>query len=159
MRMLALLCFSLAASPALADPALSDVAFLEGEWRGEMDGLHFEEIWSSPAAGVMTGMMRGHKNGAVGVLEYAIVEEKDGAVLMRFKHFRPDYTTWEVDGPVILRLTQSREGDVLFRNDDPQAEVQSVRYLSPSKGVLRADVALIADGKPGGFSLTFEKAD
>lgn len=159
MRMLALLACVLAASPALAEPVLSDLAFLEGDWRGESDGLHFDETWSSPTAGVMTGMARGYREGQVSVLEYIVVEEKDGAVLMRFMHFRPDYTTWETEGPVVLRLTQAKRDDALFQNDNPKAEVQSVRYLLQSDGALRADIALLADGKPGGFSLTFDKAD
>lgn len=159
MRLLALICCLFAATPAFAEPVLSDLAFLEGDWRGESDGLGFDETWSSPAAGVMTGMARGYREGQISVLEYIVVEEKDGAVLMRFMHFRPDYTTWETEGPVVLRLTQARKGDALFQSDDPQAEVQSVRYLSPSEGVLRTDVGLLADGKPGGFSLTFDKAD
>lgn len=159
MRMLALAYCVFAASPAWAEPALSDLAFLEGDWRGETEGLRFEETWSSAAAGVMTAMARGWRDGEVSVLEYIIVEEKEGAVLMRFKHFRPDYTTWETDGPIVLRFAQARKGDALFRNDDPQAEVQSVRYLLQSDGALRADIALLADGKPGGFSLTFDKVD
>lgn len=144
------------AGPAGAQ-TLADFAFVEGAWRGGNDALAFEEVWSAPAAGVMTGMARGWSGQSLRVLEYIVVEETEAGVFMRFKHFNADYSTWETDGPIVLRLVESKERDVLFRNDDPDAEVQSIRYFSTADRALQADVALLDDGAPAGFTLLFEK--
>lgn len=146
-------------SPAAAeDPRLSDFAFMEGTWRGDNDGLHFEEIWSSPAAGVMAGMARGHRDGRIAVLEYILVTEEAEGVFMRFKHFNTDYSTWETDGAIELRFVAAKDGDALFRNDDPDAEVQAVRYRLTGEGEMEAAVELYEDGERGGFKLSFRKA-
>lgn len=139
-------------------PTLADVAFLEGSWRGGDKDLAFEEIWSGPEAGVMTGMARGARAGALAVLEYIVLSQEDGAVLLRFHHYKADFSAWEED-PIVLRLVDHAKGDATFRNDDPQAEVQSLRYWTPSDGSLQADVGLLKDGEPAGFTLLFSKVE
>ena len=84
-----------AASPTRAgEDTLDALAFMSGTWRGGEDFI-FEETWSAPAAGVMAGMARGHKAGELRVLEYIIVSEEADSVVMRFKHFNADYSTWK----------------------------------------------------------------
>ena len=154
------------AAPAPADqeagvkPAsLTDMAFLAGHWRGE-EGLVFEEIWSAPEGGVMTGMARGVADGQLRVLEYIIVAEEEDGLVMRFKHFNADYSTWEEDGAVIeLWLTAKGENDVTFSADPPSQTVKSVRYWKPAEDRLQADVVLVNDGEEGGFTLKFEYVD
>ncbi len=151
----------LAASPAMAQwPMIKDAAFLEGHWRGEQDGMVFEEVWLAPEGGVMTGMMRGVNGERLAVLEYVIIADMNIGTFMRFEHFNADYTTWEMDeGAITLRLVEAKEGDVLFRNDDPAEEVQSIHYYLTDADTLQADIVLLQDGEPGGFSLTFERVD
>ena len=144
---------------AAAEPALSDLAFLEGRWRGGDEGFVFEETWNSAEGGVMTGMARGVRGGELAVLEYIVVSEEEDGVFMRFKHFRADYSTWEDDEPLTLRFTQAKEGDVIFHSDDPQSEVQTIRYFLTGDDGMQADVALMENGEPGGFSLTFTRAE
>ncbi len=151
----------LAAAPAFAQgPATRDAAFLAGHWRGAQGAMTFEEIWLAPEGGVMTGMARGVNEGALAVLEYIVIADSPAGAFMRFAHFNADYTTWEGDGGAIaLRFVEAREGDVVFRNDDPAAEVQSVRYLLTGEDSMQADVELLEDGRLGGFSLSFKRVD
>lgn len=151
---------STAFSPTLAEQAhtLEDIAFLEGAWRGG-DDFVFEEIWSEPGGGVMTGMARGHQNGELRVLEYIIVMQTDSGLEMRFKHFNKDFSTWEENGPIILQLTNAETKDVTFTADPPSEAVKSIRYWQPTADTLQADVVLVEDGEEGGFSLSFSKAD
>jgi len=135
----------------------ADVAFLQGAWRGG-DGFVFEEIWSAPAGGVMTGMARGYDAQALRVLEYIIIAETGDGLEMRFKHFNADYSTWEDGGPVTLRLTEARAEDVTFSADPPSETVSSVRYWKPAPDRLQADVVVVEDGEEGGFSLSFVKS-
>lgn len=144
---------------ALAEeaPSLSDLAFLEGSWRGGGDDFAFEEIWTAPAAGVMTGMARGYAEDELRVLEYIIVAEDEDGVVMRFKHYNADFTTWEENGPVTLQLTAVSENDVTFTAEPPSETVKSIRYWTPAEDTLRVDVVLVENGEQGGFSLTFAR--
>lgn len=148
----------LAASPAAAEPRLEDLRFLEGAWRAP-DGS-FEEIWSGPAGGVMTAMARAADGDALRVLEYVVVTREGDAVVMRFKHFRADYSTWEEDGPVTLTLVSVGEGEAVFAADPPSETVRRLRYWTPAPGALQADVDLVEeDGAERSFSLEFARAD
>lgn len=143
----------------VAAAGLADVAFLEGAWRGDSEGLVFEEIWSGPEGDVMTGMARGVKNGRTTVLEYIILSERSDGLEMRFKHFRPDYTTWETDSPVVLKLTKVSPGDALFTALETEADVRSIRYFMLSEETLQADVVLAGEEAQSGFSLTFQRVE
>lgn len=147
-------------SPAFAEQAFSleNVAFLEGAWRGG-EGFVFEEIWTAPGGGVMTGMARGAEGDALRVLEYIVIAETDDGLVMRFKHFNADYSTWEEDGPVMLTLTRAAPDDVTFTADPPSNAVSAIRYWKPTPDTLQADVVLVEDGEEGGFSLSFSRAD
>ncbi|MEQ8935278.1 MAG: DUF6265 family protein [Amphiplicatus sp.] len=150
-----------AVPPAMAQrPMSEDAAFLEGHWRGEQDGLVFEEVWLAPGGGVMTGMARGVNADRLAVLEYIIIADMNIGTFMRFQHFNLDYTSPEMnEGAITLRLVEAKEGDVLFRNDDPAEEVQSIHYYLTDADTLQADIALLQDDESGGFSLTFERVD
>ena len=144
---------------AAKSASLSKIAFLAGHWRGE-EGLVFEEIWSAPEGGVMTAMARGVAEGQLRVLEYIIVTEEDDTLVMRFKHFNADYSTWEEDGAMIeLWLTDHGENDVTFSADPPSETVKSVRYWKPAEDQLQADVVLTHEGGEDRFSLKFERVD
>ncbi|MEZ5891925.1 MAG: DUF6265 family protein [Parvularculaceae bacterium] len=137
--------------------SLSDLAFLEGHWRGE-NGLVFEETWSTAEGGVMTAMARGVSEGKLAVLEYVIVSEEDGALVMRFKHYGADYSAWEGDGePVTLTLTAAAPRDVTFSADPPSQHVKSVRYFMPDKKTMQADIDLVEEDGPRSFSLVFKR--
>ncbi len=160
MRVFAFLVSILTAAPAFAEPKLEDLAFLEGHWRGGEDFV-FEEIWSAPEGGVMTGMARGVSSGALRVLEYIVIaEEDDGAIVMRFKHFNADYSTWAgEDEPLTLILKDLDSADATFAADPPTHTVKSIRYWMPEDNTLRVDVAQIENGEEGGFSLVFKRMD
>ncbi len=145
---------AVAAEPA---PILEKLAFLEGHWRGG-DAFVFEETWSAAEAGVMTGMARGVSGGKLAVLEYIVVSEEEGGVIMRFKHYNRDFSTWEKEGPVSLALTSAGDRDVTFTADPPSETVKSVRYWMPDAETLQADVALVEESGDRSFSLSFKRA-
>ncbi len=168
-----------AKAPPTSDP-FAPVAFLEGIWRGETprgEGVMiFEEIWSAPGGGVMTGMARGHtrtpaseESDTLNVLEYIIIAAEGEDLVMRFKHFRADYSTWEdgnkddgektLGAPVTLSLDNASPGHVLFTATDPAAEVVSIRYFMPEEDTLQADIALLQNGHSGSFTLLFSRVE
>jgi hypothetical protein len=141
--------------------SFDDMAFLEGHWRGGED-FTFEETWRAAEGGVMTAMARGVSYGDSGgqlrVLEYILVSEEETGLVMRFKHYNANFTTWEKEGPTTLVLTAAGENDVTFTADPPSETVKSVRYWMPSADMLQADVVLVEDGEENGFSLSFNRA-
>lgn len=146
---------------AIATDTIEDLAFLEGHWRGGSDGFVFEEIWSSPEGGVMTAMARGISGETVRVLEYVVISEENGQLVMRFKHFNTDYSVWtgEENAPLELTLKTLDGTDAVFTADPPTHSVASIRYWKPSDKTLQVDVKQIENGEPGGFSLLFKRID
>ncbi len=104
----------------------------------------------------MTGMARGVSGGQLRVLEYIVVSEEETGVIMRFKHYDADFSTWEKGGPVTLMLTVASDNDVTFSADPPSETVKSIRYWMSDETTLQADVATIEDGEEHGFSLIFQ---
>ena len=77
-------------------PAKVDMmAWLAGRWTGEgMGGLN-DEIWSDPRDGVMMGMFRHLKQDKVVFYEFLMLVEEKGTVVLKLKHFNPDFSGWE----------------------------------------------------------------
>lgn len=158
MRILTIILTLVAASPAMANPDLDDLRFLEGHWRGGEDFV-FEEIWSAPEGRVMTGMARGVASGALRILEYIIIaQEEDGEIVMRFKHYNADFTHWDgEETPLTLTLEKIDGADAMFTADPPSHTVKSIRYWMPDSNTLQVDVVQVEDGEKGGFSLVFKR--
>jgi len=101
MRSLAFaLAFMLAAcaAPARAQPAavtIADAAWLEGHWVGEGFGGELEEVWMAPVGRQMVGHFRMTQNGAPVFYEFLLIEEHEGGLRYRVKHFNPDMVGWE----------------------------------------------------------------
>lgn len=57
-----------------------DCKLLVGAWRGEMDGLTFEELWSAPDGGIMVGAGKAYKGDKAFFFEYLrVTREGEGA--------------------------------------------------------------------------------
>lgn len=127
---------------------LRDLAFLEGEWRGESDGMQFSELWTEGGAGAMAGVFKLARGEAYSVVEFMMISQEPSGPILRFKHFRRDYSTWEGDGPPqTLRLLRAGEGFAEFEPIDPQSDILKLDYRR-ARGTLTASVTLRADDAP-----------
>jgi hypothetical protein len=136
---LAICLFSLnLASTALAEtsvPQLSDLDFLAGHWVApSSDGA--EEVWLAAKGGTMTGSFRWVIPNGPHVLEYIIIQETEQGVVLRFKHLRPDYSTWE-ETPNYYELTETQNGRAVFTNrgDNKRAPDRMI-YTRPAANKL-----------------------
>jgi len=75
--------------------SLAAVAWLEGHWLGEGLGGVSEEVWSPPRGGVMMGMYRSLKQDQPSFYEFLLLVEENGTLVMKLKHFNPDFSAWE----------------------------------------------------------------
>ena len=86
---------------------IADIAWLAGTWEGEGLGGRFDEIWTEPAGGAMTGMFRLVRDGKPVFYEILTVLEHEGSLEMRLKHVNPDMTGWEEkNGFVTFKLVK-----------------------------------------------------
>lgn len=145
-----------AAAPAAADevaPSLDALAWLAGDWQGEGLGGHMQELWMPEAGGMMHGVFRLVVGGSVRFSEYLQITSEEAGVVMRFAHFRPDYSTWEGDGPPMeLLLNESAPGLARFSALHPAAP-ERIEYRLREDGTLVVEVS----GLPA--PLEFRRAD
>jgi hypothetical protein len=106
---------------------LADLAWLEGTWRGEGLGGVVEESWSAPAGGAMLGMFRLLRAGRPVFYELCLLVEQRGSLLLRVKHFGPDFAGWEeradsVDFPLVrLAPATAWFGGATYHRTSPDA--------------------------------------
>jgi len=74
---------------------LAAVAWLEGQWLGDGLGGVSEEVWSPPRGGVMMGMYRSLKEDRPSFYEFLMLVEENGTLVLKLKHFNPDFSAWE----------------------------------------------------------------
>jgi hypothetical protein len=134
-----LLALALAAVAATAEAraaSLADIAFLKGNWASDRSGFVIEETWTDAQAGVVLGMSRGVQGGAVRFLRFAVVEQVGEIVVMRFKRYNADYSSWESDGPSVMRLAAAARGEVTFEATDPASDVKRIVYRARGDGAV-----------------------
>ena len=97
-------------------PAKIDVmAWLAGRWEGEGLGGFNEEMWSQPRDGVMMGMFRNFKQERIVFYEFLMFVEENGSVVLKLKHFNPDFSGWEEKGAFVsFKLVKVEEKAVHF---------------------------------------------
>ena len=75
--------------------SLTDMAWLAGSWSGTGFGGVNEEMWSKPNGGSMVGTYRLIKDGKAVFYEMMMLVEREDSIVLRLKHFNPDFTGWE----------------------------------------------------------------
>lgn len=129
------LCAAFASATASA-ATLSELAFLKGDWTSDRNGFVIEETWTDAKAGVVLGTSRGVQNDAVRFLRFAVVEDTAQGVVMRFKRYNADYTSWEADGPSVMRLVSAGDGAATFEATDPASDVKRIVYRTRPDGAI-----------------------
>lgn len=80
---------------ASAKATIADVEWLAGSWLGSGLGGVSEEIWSKPQGGVMMGVYRLIVKDKPVFYEMMMLIEQDGTIVLRLKHFHPNFVGWE----------------------------------------------------------------
>lgn len=121
--------------------SLSDISWIEGNWKGEAFGGICEEIWSAPLGGSMMGMFKLVSNNEVGFYEIMTIVEENETLIMRLKHFHGNLKGWEEkDDTVDFELVKVTENAVYFNG---------LSFFKRKDGI---NVYVIVGGKDGNKS-------
>ncbi|MGB5553907.1 MAG: DUF6265 family protein [Flavobacteriaceae bacterium] len=74
---------------------LTQVAWMEGHWKGEAFGGITEEIWGPPLGGSMMFVFKLVNEGAVSFYEIGHFREVDSSLVFELKHFDGELKGWE----------------------------------------------------------------
>lgn len=117
----------------------ADFAWMAGVWRGEGFGGTVDEVWLPAVDGQMTGMFRYARDGKLQFTEHLALAEQDGSVVLKVKHFHPDFTGWEAkDDALVFRLVRLGGREAYFG---------SVTIRRPSEDSLNIFIAMRRDGE------------
>jgi hypothetical protein len=156
---------------AVAAPPIEAVAFLEGTWRGRVEGSLVEEIWSAPQGSSVMGVFRWCRpDGTPAMFEIlAITREGEGdgaAVRLRLRHYSPTLVAKEAaDRPLTLVLRESTASSALFVAEaDRGGDLESIRYAVERDDAgerLAIEIRFVARGEPAAqrppLTLTLER--
>ncbi len=124
---------------------LADISWLSGHWLGEGLGGRSEEWWSaSEPGGALLGTFRQVEDGRVSFYEILTINEEEGSLTLRLKHFNADLSGWEEkDKALVAPLTAIRPGEVAFggivyrrRGDDALEVSVTIRDAKGSRDLL-----------------------
>lgn len=138
-QLLAFFAVVLSTASVAAEPntgSLAHLAFLQGNWTSDRNGFVIEESWTDGQAGVVVGMSRGVQNDAVRFLRFAVVEQVGDSLVMRFKRFNADYSTWETNGPSVMQLAKAEPKEIVFEATDPASDVMRITYRLRDDGAV-----------------------
>lgn len=74
---------------------IADLEWLTGAWTGTGLGGLSEEVWGTPRNGVMVGHYSLVKDGKPVFYEMMMLVEQEGTLVLRLKHFHPNFVGWE----------------------------------------------------------------
>ncbi|MEM6469084.1 MAG: DUF6265 family protein [Planctomycetota bacterium] len=125
----------LQSSQLAAQAELAEFKFLQGAWRGTGFGADCDEMWTTPAGDCMLGTFRMVKDGQLQFTEFCMIHREDrGGIVLRLKHFNPDFSGWE-----------EKTEDVSFplvKVESKAAYFQGLTYKLQADGSLSIWVAL-----------------
>ncbi len=94
---------------------LSQIAWMEGHWKGEAFGGITEEIWSPPLGGSMMFSFKLVSEGKVQFYELGHIQQVGETLLLQLKHFHGDLKGWEEkDETVDFKLVKIEGNRVYF---------------------------------------------
>lgn len=94
---------------------LTDIAWIQGHWRGKAFGGITEEIWTPPLGGSMMGAFKLVVDDEIRFYEIVTISEEEKSLILRLKHFHQDLKGWEEkDETVDFPLVKVTPGKVYF---------------------------------------------
>lgn len=104
--------------------SLSDVAFMEGRWRGTFNGGPIDAAWAAPQGDNLAGFMRMMKDNKVTMYEMLIFEQTEQGPIVLVKHFKPGLIgSEEKDQSDRYSFIEAKKNQALFEKSDGQVRI------------------------------------
>jgi len=96
--------------------SIDSLAWLAGHWSGTGIGGHPAfETYSPPGGGTIVGhFAQLESDGSIAFSEYVHIDETNGSLVYRLKHFNRDLTGWETKDEVVSFPLIAIEGDAAY---------------------------------------------
>lgn len=105
---------SLPANATSPKADLSEIAWMEGHWKGEAFGGITQEIWGPPLGGSMMFSFKLVSDGTVVFYELGHIRQVDETLVYELKHFHADLKGWEEKNEVQIFKFIKAEGDRVY---------------------------------------------
>ncbi len=141
---LILLTLSVVSSSSFAGPAatVADLAWMTGNWAGNLGPNQLEENWIMGEAGSIAAMVRMTGNDATSMFEMITIEEVEGSLVLHIQQWDPGMVA-RTDGPQEMELVEISENSVKFKATS-EGGMASLGYSHPD-----ADTFIIHVENPG----------
>lgn len=128
-----LLTFSLSVYAQAPKATVNNLAFMAGTWTLKHQWGDMEEFWGPPMGDNMVSSYRCVKDGKVVFYEFVVIEQTNGAPVMKMRHFNPGNIAWEEkDKPHTYKLIALTKSKAVFE-DDAKAVKLTYDRVSPTK--------------------------
>ena len=110
--------------------SISDIRFIEGEWKAVAGDRSIDAVWSAPGGETIVGFVRVVKENKVVLYELFAFEQTEQGLVALVRHFAPGLVgREEKDKPDRYSFLEARDGRALF-----EKEGQPVRVLYEKRG-------------------------
>jgi len=134
-----LLFVALLALPIMAgEPSIDDLAWMAGAWRSDAGGMTSEEVWTTPAGGMLLGLHRDVTKKRAAFEFLRIAETDDGIVYYGSPGGRP---------PTPFRLTESKPMHAIFENPEHDFPKRILYWRDADRLCARVDAGAETEGE------------
>jgi hypothetical protein len=134
------------AAPLAAQTApggIQALAWMEGAWSGEKDGVAMEELWTAPRGGALLGLHRDVKSQRLVSWEFLRIQATDAGIIY--------FASPRSAPPTPFKMIELGDKRVVFENKEHDFP-QRILYWLDAKGALHARI----EGPQGGKTMSEE---
>lgn len=131
MTSMALLVFTAFSGSSFAGPpaTVADLAWMTGNWAGNLGPNQLEENWIMAEGGSIAAMVRITGAGTTNTFEMITIEEVDGSLVLHIQQWDPGMVA-RTDGPQEMELVEITENSVKFEATS-EGGMASLGYSHP----------------------------
>lgn len=126
---------------------VGDLAWMAGDWKGEIFGGPIREQWHAPENGAMIGSSVMGVTRDRAMYEFMLIEERDGVPTMFLRHFKQHLATKETE-PMAFELESLDGKRAVFESSNTSQLFSRIVYERASKKELVVRLEGERDGKP-----------
>ncbi len=107
---------------------VADLAWMAGNWEGEIFGGPIQEMWTAPKGGSMAGVSRMGASAKKAVYEGLLIEEIDGVPTMFLRHFGSKLAAREGKDAMAYQLHSLKDKTAVFKTADTKLSFGEISY-------------------------------